>query len=365
MTIILAWMMPLVMLADVPVRIARLQEKLPCQPSVRDTVMQCPALGRGVSISVMHDAKGQLSHLGLHLFTPEMKRMVSPLLCNCSERILLELLLQKTEAERLTLLREDKVRLVLNGFPLGSPQFSSFPKVMQLLTESSRTSFVELDSGYELRITGNDDNTLVLAFPKDRELIFGTDKKEQDERMTELVALGTEQRLSPRVPAVSKLLPTDEPSVLKSAGSPFMIEQMTSTCYYRKETAGGVSVVFDRDHALQSFTNLLLGQVDKKDFLVDLTHKRYGLTPPRFNVDWASLFCTLVQPDVECFAAARYIENGQALSGVLIMSHGSYGYVDMLTVNVFVDQLFDDPKPQLRAYLFTNVPQNNIYNLFE
>ena len=360
---ILAVCLPMSMLADVPVRIARMQEKLPCHISQRDTIMQCQQLGHDISINIEHDRRGDLSHLGLHLFTPEMKQMSNHDLCNCVERTLLEILLLPSDGERTKLVKEYKLRLMLNGYPLGSPQFRTFSQCLNLITVNSETSFKELEDGYEFRLISGDD-ALLLYFPKDREVIFGTDKKEQDELMTERLALGTDMRLKPKQPKASSLKPAGIAGLYKSPGKAFLIEQMRSDIYYIR-TEDGYKPVFDRQYMLQSYTNFMLGQVANPDMMVDLTHKRYGLTPPRFNVDWASLYNTLVTPGTECYAAARLIDNDTTLSGVLIISHGGYGYIDMLTVNIPIEEFFTEKNPEPRAYLFTNVPQNNVLNLFE
>lgn len=354
----------MLLLAQTPARIARIQEQLPCKPSQTDTVIQCQQLGRDVSISVEHDRLGNLSHLGLHLFTPEMKQMSNPALCNCVERVMLEVLLMPTDSERAKFLKEYGMRLLYNGYPLGSPMFSSFKNSLKLVSVSSKSSFMELESGYEFRIFDDKDDALVLYFPKDREVIFGTDKKEQDDVMTQRLALGSGVKLSPKQPKTYTLKVTESQDMYRSPGQSFMIRQMSSEIFYVKNGTE-FKPVFEAQHPLESYTNLLLGQIADRNFVVDLTHKRYGLTPPRFNVDWASLFNTLATQGSECYAAARLIDDGKVLSGVLVVSHGSYGYIDLLTVNARIEDLFAPGTPELKAYLFTNVPQNNLLNLFE
>ena len=363
--LILTILWPLATMADTPERIARLAEQLPCKPGRADTVMACRALGRNISVSVEHDRKGALSHLGLCLFTPEMKRMSNRTLCNCVERIMLDLLLKASDKERLTYLRENRLRLMWEGYPLGSPQFDSFSKALALVSESSETKLTENESGYLFYLIDHNETAITLAFPKDRELIFGTDKKEEDERMTLQLALGSTERLQPKLPEQSRLKSTADKNLWKLNGQQFMIDHMRSDSYYLKDQAGKVQVVFDNRYPLESFTNLLLGLVADPAFKVDLTQKRYGLVLPRFNVDWGSLFNTLVDKNVECYAAARLIDGGKTLSGVLVMNHKNYGYINMLTVNAECASLFSDKTPELKAYLFTNVPQNNLLNLFE
>ncbi|MBR0037339.1 MAG: hypothetical protein IJP70_06840 [Bacteroidales bacterium] len=363
--LLLAVLWPLTLCADTPERIARLLESLPCKPGATDTLMRCPSLGKNITISVEHDKQGNLNHLGVGLFTPEMKTMSNRTLCNCVERIMLELLVQPTDKARLTFIKENRLKVLLDGFPLGSAHFPAFSKSLALVDEQSKTSMVENEDGYMFYLTDQDETTLTLAFPKDRELIFGTDKKEEDERVTMRLALGSTGRLQPKLPEQNKLKGTTDKNLWKVNGNPFMIDLMRSDSYYTKNAAGQVSVLFNADYPLQSFTNLLLGLVAQPDFKVDLTHKRYGLVPPRFDVDWGSLFNTLVDKDVECYAAARLIDEGKTLSGVLVMSHKRYGYINMLTVNAECKTLFSDSNPMLKAYLFTHVPQNNILNLFE
>jgi hypothetical protein len=109
--------------------------------------------------------------------------------------------------------------------------------------------------------------------------------------------------------------------------------------------------------------NLLLGQVAGADVRLDVTHKMYGLSHPQFLISLSDFLGVLSQQDCRLYATARLVSGGQEVSGVLLIENTKYNYIHLVTVTAPVADLFA-AHPLLRTYLYTNVPQHNLLNLF-
>lgn len=192
------------------------------------------------------------------------------------------------------------------------------------------------------------------------------DKKELDEAMTAKIAYGSVEPIRPVNPKTLVLHRIDSTEVVRTEGDIFWIEQLSSDLYF--STAGDtLQTLWSKDYPAQSISNLLLGQIDNPDFGIDLTHRRYGIEKPRFHVSWASLYNTLCTPGVRRYASGVIRDGGKSLRGILIVHQPNGNYVHMLVITTTVDELFAPygQRKDLRGDLFTNVPQQNILNLYE
>lgn len=192
------------------------------------------------------------------------------------------------------------------------------------------------------------------------------DKKELDEEMTAKIAYGSIDPIRPVDPRSLVLHRIDSTGILRTEGDIFWIETLSSDLYFT--TADDtLQILWSKEHPAQSISNLLLGQIDKPDFGIDLTHRRYGNDKPRFHVSWASLYNTLCSEGVRQYASGFVRDGGTSLRGILIVHHPNGNYVHMLILTTTIEELFapDGQRKDLRGDLFTNVPQQNILNLYE
>ncbi len=192
------------------------------------------------------------------------------------------------------------------------------------------------------------------------------DKKELDEAMTAKIAYGSVEPIRPVDPKTLVLHRIDSTDMVRTEGDIFWIEQLSSDLYF--STAGDtLQTLWSKDYPAQSISNLMLGQIDNPDFGIDLTHRRYGTEKPRFHVRWASLYNTLCSQGVRRYASGVIRDVGKSLRGILIVHQPNGNYVHMLVITTTIDELFapDGQRKDLRGDLFTNVPQQNILNLYE
>ena len=192
------------------------------------------------------------------------------------------------------------------------------------------------------------------------------DKKDLDVSMTERIRLGSTQRFQPIDPSSVPLFKMDSTEIYRTLGATYMIDKVSNDLYY-SGWGDTLKVLWDRRYPLQSLTNLLLGQIASPDFIIDLTHRRYGNEKPQFMVDWASLYHSLCTEGVRPYASSAQREDGVSLRGIVLFHEPNGNFVHMLVLTISPEQLFSpDPKSRvLKGDLFTNIPQHNILNLYE
>jgi hypothetical protein len=349
------------MRADVPLRIARIQSALPCGLPQQGSTFLCPQLAPDHQLVVERNAAGEVSHLGVSIFSTEFKAYYNVAVCNCVERSFLELLEAGSTAGRKVWLKQYGVQLLYNGYPFGSQQFTDLKKGMQLINEQARLDLSEEEDYYLFTVTAPSEDALCLKVPKDREYIFATDKKEEDEAVDRLLQNGLHYNLTPLIPQVNRLKSLRQ-GIWVWPGQSYMIDSLSTEKYY-VQAGQQWSPLFAVSDPCESMRNLLLGQVAGTDIRLDVTHKMYGLSHPQFLISLSDFLGILAQQDCRMYATARLVGGGQEVSGVLLIENPKYHYIHLVTVTAPVADLFG-AHPLLRTYLYTNVPQHNVLNLF-
>lgn len=314
-----------------------------------------------------YNAKGELTHLGIALFNEQYQKVLSPYLWRGVERMMLELLLKENDKERLTWLKERNVRLFYEAISFGSQEFASFSKIMPILKNVGSLKLIEDADRYRLLIVGGaDDTTVRLSFPKERELIFGTDKKEEDERQCELIQSYKGALLPVEQPKPEELILSSVPGVYHTAGQALFIDSLRTDGYYTQDAGKALTPVYSSKHPKMSVRNLLLGKVQRPELKVHVVHRQYGNQVVEWNTSLDHLLAALRSTDVfEPYAAAHYTSPKTPITGILILRNQAFGYNNMLLLSIPYGQLDSNQPVTLEGMLYTNIPEHNILTLFE
>lgn len=196
------------------------------------------------------------------------------------------------------------------------------------------------------------------------------DKKELDDRVSAMIRSVSSEPIVPSFqpanPAQLVLHKTADESILRTEGSIYMIDQISNDLFF--STAGDkVCILWDAAYPGQSMSNLLLGQIAQPSFAVDLTHHCYGLEHPMFKLSWEALYHVLCSPGSRVYASGHVQQDGENVRGVLVIHQPLGNYLHMLVVTTSRQNLFapDGQRQPLKGNLFTNIPQQNILNLYE
>lgn len=320
-----------------------------------------------VKLHEEHNTKGELTHLGVAIFNEDQQEVLNPYLWRGLERMLLELLLKENDEARMQWMNERDVRLFIESTSFGKQGFTTFSKAIPILKNVCSLKILEESDRYRFLVCGGPDSlTLRLSLPKERELIFGTDKKEEDTRQGERIKNFKGTLNVATLPEADVLIPTKTPGVLHSIGQALYIDSLRTDGYYQINEKKEVTPVYSSKYPKESVRNLLLGKIAKNELKVKVEHHQYGNQLVEWTTNWPTLFAALCNEEViEPYAAVQYMADKKQLTGILILHNLSFGYNHMLLLSIPLEQLDSQKEATLEGLLYTNIPQHNILSLFE
>lgn len=347
--------------------ISQLIDRLPSPPPATDSLWRCPSVDRGFGMRLRRGANQDITHLGLRIFSNTLRQANDPIICDCIERLLLEISLQEVHPTMgiRAWMKQYDVHISADGYSYGRGTFVGLSHLFEILQNASQIQIKEQENRYSFEVTSSKEHYCTMTFPKDRSLIWATDKHEEDQRIATLLAQAKGNPLPSTVLLQSdQYTAAPEAGLYQRKGDAYLIDRLRATTYFKQNTAQA-RPLFEAAYPELSLTNLMLLAAGSADMQVQLTHRVYGLTPITSQMRWADLMSVLCTPTTSLYAAARKVGQGDDLTGVLVLYNSHYGYIDMLILSANARQLFDAAQPTLSATLYTNVPQSNVRDLFD
>jgi hypothetical protein len=347
-------------------KLAEVGEYIPprCLPA-KDSVFDCPKIIGGKSLVVKYNDKNEVVHLGVSLFSREMKEMINLPVCNFIERFLLELTQQKTASDVSKKLDEYRVTLeekTLTGNSNLSP--AALQSVLNRMKPSAHFALRQTGDNYTALWKLSDYEAVIMSFPVSRELIFGTNKKESDETLSELLptnCCSEAQKQAIRFRADEMKANPYNARIFERKGNIFTLPQLNSDiCCFRNDR-GEFSPVYDADYPAVSLKNLFLLPQMNTSLQLHIKHRQYGNFTPEFEMNLSDFICFFqTESDIYC-----HVENAEreALKVTLIIHNKNFGYIHLLSVTTAAAAVFRDNEI-LQAEFYSNIPQHNIKNLF-
>ena len=344
-----------------PERIARMLESMPVSNIPTAGQFQCTELSPTLMFYT-EAIDGITVQLGVRLFSEEIRKAYDPVITGFMERLWAEMLLRKTTASQSTLLKEYGVRIVLNGYPLGSGSFRQLNQALDVM--NSLSSFSITTGGNEIDVFMRDraDATLHIYIPASRDLLFQYDKKEHEERMIKEL---TETRLQYRqtIPELFDVTTTDN-GLLVTGGDCYMIDSLRNDVFFGKDR----HVLWDpKAFPEETMRNILMGAADPErlaGIYLELTPHTYNRDIRKFRIQMSLLLGYLQQQGFS-FYTGSLGRDGDYCQCLLAMYHPVYNYLHLLSVRYLPGQLEAADQVTIKADLSTFIPQHNIKNLFQ
>ena len=330
-----------------------------CLPPT-DSIFNCPQITKGKSFIIRYNPKNEIAHLGVSLFSPETKEMINMPVCNFIERIMLELLLQKSQADLKSKLKGYKINLQRNGVEYGKNNFTSLSGLLDEIQYPTLFA-IQKDSIYTAVWEFGNNDLFSLSFPASRELIFGTDKKESDQNIGEsFVNEDNCVFTSVNAPvATSELSRIEGTDLYLRKGDEFLIGQINSDSYYQRSDSL-YQPAFDAAYPVHSLANLFITK-QHSNLSLKITHRMYGGFTPEFTIPLEKFFC-LFDAGFSTYCILQRSANNRIQVSVVLHNY-EFNYIHLLRVQTAVEQLFA-ANGVLTADFYTNIPQHNLKSLF-
>ena len=334
-----------------------------CLPKV-DSIFDCPEIIKGKSLIVTYNQKQEITHLGISLFSNESKMLINAPVCNFIERLMLELILEKSGDGVKRILNRYKINIAKNGITYGTRTFTSLNQVLEEIRDPVDFSLHRTKEQFAAVWKFNQDNQLVVSFPATRDLIFGTDKKESDEMLN--YALLEDNSLCPKKQTADNVQLTEKDltydvkkNIFMKKGNEFALKFINSNTYYRK-TGDKFELLFSKDYPGESLCNLFLENNSNLNHTLHITHQQYGNFSPDIDISLQKFLC-FFHDEYDIFTAAS-VANPKELKLTVILNNRNYNYVHLLIINTPVENIFKDDGV-LNANFYSNIPQQNLKNL--
>ncbi len=326
-----------------------------------DTIMYVPSITEEKELVFEFNSKGQVSHIGLALFSSEIKHMIDDDICRFVERFFLDLMIKKDNERIKDKLNEFEISLTLNGQKIGEGGFQSFPDILPVMTTSA--DFVLKDMGGRADAVWNcDGKVLRFSFPLYRELIRGTDKKESDMELYDILlnAVSESQCYHMPLDKPDKVTLSEE-GLYVSKGEAGLLPSLQSDRYYILNN-GEYIPLFSKEFPIHSMNNLFLTFRHGLDKTLQITHRQYGHLTPVVTIPIHNfLACFHGNYKTTCYTG--YNKNGE-LETTVVLKHNSLNYIHILRAHITKEDLFG-PSPVLKADFYSNIPQHYINTLLK
>lgn len=339
-----------------------LGEHLPkmCLP-VKDSIFNCPQISKNKSLVVKYNEKYGLIHLGISLFSDETKELTNRPVCDFIERIMLECLLLEKTKEIVPKLSEYRITLTKNHAGYGSAFFASLQQVLDDIQNPTRFSLVQQDLVYTALWEFGNEEVFAITFPASRELIFGTDKKESDALLSDVLA----NENCTFIPTKNLVRTTDIAPIAgldlyKHKGEIFMIPEINADTYF-SQIDNQFLLTYNHRYPVESLANIFLSGAPDSNLSLSITHRMYGAFTPEFTVSIKKFLCVFGQDfSVYCLLHKKMSDKVQ-LSVVLCSKY--FNYFHLLRIKTTENQIFSN-NGVLTADFYTNIPKHNVQSLF-
>lgn len=273
-----------------------------------------------------------VSHIGLRLFSEEMRKSGHTPVLHFLERYFLQLKYPSNVTSANNMIRDDQFR-----FLTGSLQ------TVDELLPTDAFSFSYDKRLYTVSWKRDGQPILEVCFPVEYELISGENKIEAENNLMADIQQAVVTGEAPR-PALSQH---------------YLNDQFSCRLYEQK----GV-LVFSERHPAETVANMMLSQQAEGAFILQMTQLSYGFQKTVFSVplrQWIS-FCQ--SSGCQLYVGIEDVKEGGEISAVVLAVNEAENYNHVLTVTVPSEAL-RDKTGTIEARIWPYVPTHNVQNLFD
>lgn len=320
----------------------------------------CNIKGNSLPIKASFNSQGQLSHLGLDLFSFDANLIYPNTVLSFMERCYLEYFIWNDAAVIERKNREDKIVLLINGKEFNTPGAGSLAAALPVLISDAKELNITHDSLYYQANIISPNGKVTLVFAANYQVVSGMDKKEYSLQLIQALKKYKAKSELPTTADIATLKPYHDNLKVKIGKSYF--KTISSNTYFN--CAGNdCQLVFDAQYPLESFTNAFLTSGDfNQDVLLSIEQKIYANEKEMYEVNLSD-FVAYFSNDYELYFG---IENNSdtLLDGTLIIFNRQLNFINLLYVSSEPQAFFKTGKRVLKAKFYTNIPSDNIKNLF-
>lgn len=291
---------------------------------------------------------GQVTFVGYHLFSNEMKTMVRTPILNFLERYFLQLDYPTSNRPRPRMLNEDRF-----NFVVGSLQ------TVASLRIDDAFSFSLENNRYLATWTRNNLPVLSVSFPAEHELISGENKVEAEAHVETDILLSPLDSISSVNEAL--LMPAVQQGYFIRKGGTYIKDLFASDLFYHRNDSS-LYLITDSSHPLESAANLMLSAECQADCMLDVRQVMYGFKKKQFSVPLRNWITYCVNNGCELYFGAEFMDE-QEIRATVIAVNVAEGYDHVLFVTIPMT-IIENGRGDIEAQLEAFIPMHNVKGLF-
>lgn len=282
---------------------------------------------------VVRVSDGMVNHIGIRLFSEEMRSLEKSPILDFLERYFLQLSYPPKSVSAANMVRDDQFRF-LQG-TLAS---------VSALQPTDGFSYSFDQNQYVAVWTRNGSAMLEVSFPVEYELISGENKIEAENNIMADIQKS----------AIAK----DTVDVNNNRSDYYLVLDLSSKLYFDKG-----QLIVNGLLQEQSAANLMLTTAVEGDYRLAMTQVSYGFRKTSAEVplgQWIS-FCKY--SGCQLYFGIDHIDQDGSVSGVVLAVNQTENYNHVLTVRVPMS-LMDQRKGIIEAWLYPYIPTHNVRDMF-
>lgn len=273
-----------------------------------------------------------VNHIGLHLFSDEMRQSVHTPVLQFLERYFLQLNYPPRPTSANNMIHDDQFRFLTGNL-----------QTVDDLLPTDAFSFNYDKRLYTVSWKRNGQPILEVCFPVEYELISGENKIEAENNLMADIQQTVVTGEAPRT----------------ALNQYYLNDQFSSRLYEQKGT-----LVFSERHPAESVANMLLSQQTKGAFVLQMTQVSYGFQKTTFSVPLRQWIAFCQNNGCQLYVGIEDIKDSGEISAVVLAVNEAENYNHVLTVTV-PPEAIREKTGTIEARIWPYVPTHNVQNLFD
>lgn len=279
----------------------------------------------------IHQEKQTIDHIGLQLFSTEVRKINPSPIFDFLERYFLQLKYPPTVKSAANMLRDDQF-CFLQGAPSG----------IDNIRTSDDFAFSNDNHRYTATWTRQGRVLLSVSFPVEYELISGENKIEAEENLLSdiLKSLVKQQKEENR------------------RNDSYINECFTNRLYFQRD-----KLIYSSKHPAETLANLMLSTGAQGQYNMNVTQISYGFKKKAFQVPLRQWIAFCQNNGCQLYFGIEDLNDKGEMSAVVLAVNQAENYNHVLTVSTNTS-IIDAKQGVIEARLYPYVPTHNVMNMF-
>ena len=282
---------------------------------------------------VIRVSNGMVSHIGIHLFSDELRNLEKSPILDFLERYFLQLSCPPKSVSAANMVRDDQFRFLQGSLASVSD-----------LEPSDGFSYSFDQNQYVAVWTRNGSALLEVSFPVEYELISGENKIEAENNiMTDI-----------QKTAITK----DTVDEKTNSSGFYLVPDLSSRLYFDKG-----QLIVNGLLQEQSAANLMLTTAVDGDYRLAMTQVSYGFKKTTADVSLGQWISFCKNSGCQLYFGIDHVGQDGSVNGIVLAVNQTENYNHVLTVRVPMS-IYDQRKGTIEAWLYPYIPTHNVRDMF-